>query len=89
MPVFFSTTICLSKYISRAGRKRIPLHRKHGDKSWYKGTGSAKTGHLNSLGRFRADPELLPNIVVPDLSGFKVSVLGNGVSSVIFFCYGC
>ncbi len=89
MPSFFSTTICLSKCISKAGRKRIPLHRKHGDKNWYKGTGSAKTGHLNSLGRFRADPELLPNIVVPDLSGFKVSVLGIRVSNVICVCYGC
>ncbi len=89
MPAFSSTTICLSKYISRAGRKRIPLHRKHGDKNWYKGTGSAKTGHLNSLGRFRADPELLPNIVVPDLSGFKVSVLGIRVSHVSCVCYGC
>jgi hypothetical protein len=63
----------LSKYLSKAAKKRIPLHRKHGDKNYYKGTGSAKTGHLNSKGRFQVDPSLLPDIVVPDLSEFKVS----------------
>lgn len=40
----------LSKYISKAAKKRIPLHRKNAGKGFYKGTGCAPTGRLTSLG---------------------------------------
>lgn len=41
----------LSKYISKAAKKRIPLHRKNAGKGFYKGTGCAPTGRLTSLGK--------------------------------------
>ncbi|CAM9743243.1 unnamed protein product [Choristocarpus tenellus] len=63
----------MSKYISKAARKRIPMTSKMGNKNYYKGKGARKEGWLNSRGRFIVDPSRRLEIVAPDLTGFKVT----------------
>ncbi|CAN0112552.1 unnamed protein product, partial [Discosporangium mesarthrocarpum] len=62
----------MSKYISIAARKRLPLTSKKGNKNYYKGKGARKEGHLNSKGRFIVDPSLRLEIMAPDLTDFKL-----------------
>lgn len=40
----------LSKYITKAARKRLPLSPKRAGKGFYKGNNCASTGRINSLG---------------------------------------
>jgi Mitochondrial ribosomal protein L27 len=63
----------MSKYMSKAATKRAPLHRKHGNKNYYKGTGARPEGKVNSLGRFIVDKDKLLELVAPDLTNFQVS----------------
>lgn len=64
----------MSKYLSKAGKKRLNLTTKRATKQgFYKGKGSTKEGKLNSKGKFIIDPLKQLELVVPqDLSGFKV-----------------
>jgi len=64
----------MSKYLSKAGKKRIPLTTKRAGKGFYKGKGGTKEGRLTSKGKFVVDPLKRLELVVPDLTGFKVSV---------------
>jgi Mitochondrial ribosomal protein L27 len=64
----------LSKYLSKAATKRQPLHRKHGNKNFYKGTGARSEGKLNSKAKFIVDQDKLLELVAPDLIDFKVCV---------------
>ena len=41
----------MSKYISKAARKRLPLHPKHARKGFYKGNKCASTGITTSTGK--------------------------------------
>ena len=63
----------MSKYLSKAAKKRIPLTTKVARKGFYKGNRSTKEGRLTSKGRFIVDPLKRLELVIPDLEGFKVS----------------
>lgn len=63
----------ISKYVSKAARKRMPLTTKRAGKGFYKGEGSTKEGRLTSKGRFISDPLRRLELMVPDLEGFMVS----------------
>lgn len=45
----------MAKNLSNAGRKRIPMTSKMGNKNFYKGKGATKEGRLNSKGIVAAD----------------------------------
>ncbi|EWM30388.1 mitochondrial ribosomal protein l27 [Nannochloropsis gaditana] len=62
----------LSKYLSKAARKRLPLSPKRTGKGFYKGNKCASTGRINSIGRFRMDERKRVELNVPDLTGFKL-----------------
>ena len=62
----------LSKYISNARTKRLPLTTKRVGKGYYKGNGARKEGKINSKARFIQDKEMLTELVVPDLTNFKL-----------------
>ena len=63
----------MSKYLSKAAAKRLPLNTKRAGKGYYKGKGGTKEGRLTSKGRFIVDPNKRLELIVPDLEGFKVS----------------
>ncbi|GAB5030090.1 mitochondrial ribosomal protein l27 [Nannochloropsis oceanica] len=62
----------LSKYLSKAARKRLPLSPKRAGKGFYKGNKCASTGRVNSIGRFKLDERKRVELNVPDLTGFKL-----------------
>lgn len=62
----------MSKYLSKAAKTRLPLTTKRARKGYYKGKGATKEGHLTSTGKFVVDPLKRLQLVVPDLSDFKV-----------------
>jgi len=66
------TTRCMSKYLSKAAAKRVPLNTKRAGKGYVKGKGGTKEGKLNSKGQFIVDPTKRLELVVPDLENFKV-----------------
>lgn len=62
----------MSKYLSKAAKKRIPLNTKRVGKGFYKGKGGTKEGRLTSKAKFIVDPLKRLELVVPDLSGFRL-----------------
>ncbi len=63
----------MSKYLSKAAAKRLPLSTKHVRKGFYKGKGATKQGTFRGkAGRFVLDQERMLEIVVPDMTGFKL-----------------
>ena len=72
----------MSKYLSKAATKRLPLTTKRAGKGYYKGKGGTKEGKLNSKGRFIVDPKKRLQLIVPDLEGFKVSL--RNIQSTVF-----
>jgi len=42
----------LSKYLSKAAKKRLPLSPKRAGKGFYKGNNCASTGRVNSVGTY-------------------------------------
>ena len=66
----------MSKYLSKAATKRRPLNTKRAGKGYYKGKGSTKEGTFTGrAGRFVMNPSMMLELVVPDLTGFKVCVI--------------
>lgn len=63
----------MSKYLSKAAAKRLPLNTKRAGKGYYKGKGGTKEGRLTSKAKFIVDPSKRLELMVPDLEGFKVS----------------
>lgn len=61
-----------SKYLSKSAAKRIPLTTKRAKKGFYKGKGCTKEGYLTSKGRFVVDWTKRLQLIVPDLTGFKL-----------------
>ena len=61
-----------SKYISNARKKRLPLTTKRAHKGFYKGNGARKEGTVSSKARFTYDTEMVTELVVPELEGFKL-----------------
>jgi len=63
----------MSKFLSRAAKKRIPLHAKMAGKGFYKGKGGTKEGTFSGrAGRFVLDRDRMLELIVPDLSNFKL-----------------
>ncbi|GAX10481.1 hypothetical protein FisN_21Lh179 [Fistulifera solaris] len=62
----------MSKYLSKAAKKRLVLTTKRAHKGFYKGNGATKEGRLTSKGKFIVDPLRRLELVVPDLTGFKL-----------------
>lgn len=56
------------------GIRRLRLTTKMAGKGYYKGTGSGKMGEHTKHGGYKIDPERVRTYVVPDLSGFLVSL---------------
>lgn len=61
-----------SKYISKARTKRLPLTTKRAGKGFYKGNGARKEGTLNSRGQFFRVKDMCTELVMPDLTNFKL-----------------
>ena len=62
----------MSKYLSKAATKRLPLNTKRAKKGYYKGKGCTSEGRLTSKGKFIADPLKKLQLIVPDLTGFPL-----------------
>jgi large subunit ribosomal protein L41 len=63
----------MSKYMSKSAKKRLPLTTKRASKGgFYKGKGGTKEGRLTSTGKFVVNRLKRLELVVPDLTGFKV-----------------
>lgn len=63
----------MSKYMSKSARKRMPLTTKRASRGgYYKGKGGTKEGRLTSKGKFIVDPTKQLELIVPDLTGFKL-----------------
>jgi large subunit ribosomal protein L41 len=63
----------MSKYLPKSASKRLPLSTKHVRKGFYKGKGGTKEGTFRGkAGRFVLDKERMVELVVPDLTGFKL-----------------
>ena len=73
----------MSKYLSKAATKRLPLSTKHARKGFYKGKGATKQGTFRGrAGRFVMDQNRLLELVVPNLEGFKVRVCSRKENEV-------
>jgi hypothetical protein len=68
----FSQARGMSKYLSNAAKKRLPMTSKRAHKGYYKGKGATKEGRLTSKARFVVDPLKRLELVVPNMIGFKV-----------------
>jgi large subunit ribosomal protein L41 len=67
----------MSKYLSKAAKKRLVLTTKRAHKGFYKGNGATKEGRLTSKGKFIVNPLRRLELVLPDLAGFKVRPRGK------------
>jgi hypothetical protein len=65
-------TAAFSKYISKSRTKRLPLTTKRAGKGFYKGNGARKEGTISSVARFSYVKEMMTELVVPDLTDFKL-----------------
>lgn len=73
----------MSKYLSKARTKRLPLNSKRGNKNFYKGKGCTNEGRLTSKGRFLVDPKRRLELMVPDLTGFKLKPYVVATASLV------
>ena len=62
----------MSKYLSKSATKRLPLTTKRARKGFYKGNGATKEGHWVK-GKYQMDKDKMLELIVPDLTGFRVS----------------
>jgi len=62
----------MSKFLSRSAKRRLPLTTKRARKGFYKGNRATKEGTLTSKGKFISDPDKMLQLIVPDLTGFKL-----------------
>jgi|TARA_B110000305_G_C19296465_1_gene566883 large subunit ribosomal protein L41 len=75
--MFKATTLLLykaswNKTLGKAATRRQPLTSKKVGKGYYKGMGGTKEGWHTSKGRYVIDPKRQLEIVVPDLTGFRL-----------------
>ncbi|KAJ1419691.1 hypothetical protein B484DRAFT_400110 [Ochromonadaceae sp. CCMP2298] len=63
---------CFSKYISKSRTKRLPLTTKRVGKGYNKGNGARTEGRVNSKGKFHRVEGMATELIVPDLTGFKL-----------------
>lgn len=71
----------MSKYLSKAAKKRIPLNTKRVAKGFYKGNGCTKEGRITKKAKFMVDPLKRLELVVPDLTGFRLKPYIAGTAS--------
>lgn len=76
-----------SKYISKSRTKHLPLNTKRAGKGYYKGYRARKEGRLTSLGKFTVISSMRTNLIVPDLTGFKVYYYFNFLSFFSFLLF--
>ena len=57
---------------SKSRVKRFPMTTKRANKNYYKGNGCRTEGRITNKGRFIMDPEMCTELVVPDLTGFRL-----------------
>lgn len=63
----------MSKYLSKQAAKRRPLSPKHAGKGYYKGNRCTKEGTFRGkAGRYVLDRSRMLELVIPDMTGFKV-----------------
>lgn len=63
----------MSKFLPKSAGKRLPLSTKHARKGFYKGKGATKEGTFRGkAGRFVIDEERQVELIIPDLTGFKL-----------------
>ena len=65
----------MSKYLSKAATKRLPLTTKRAGKGYYKGKGCTSEGRLTSKGKFIGNPLKKLQLIVPtlaDMVGFSL-----------------
>jgi Mitochondrial ribosomal protein L27 len=62
----------MSKFVSKSAKKRLTLTTKRAHKGFYKGKGCRNEGRINSKGRFIVNKLKQLELVVPDLTGFKL-----------------
>ncbi len=62
-----------AKYYGKSRGKRIPLTSKQGNKNYYKGNGCRSEGRHTSKGGYVMDKSKMLELIVPDLTGFKVT----------------
>lgn len=63
----------MSKFLSKAAAKRRPLTTKRATKGYYKGKGCTKEGNFSGrAGRFVVDRSMMVELMVPDLTDFKL-----------------
>ncbi len=76
-------TRSMSKYLSKAAAKRRPLTTKRAGKGYYKGNGCTTEGSFRGkAGRFVLDRSRMLELVIPDLTGFKVRLNGREKKTV-------
>lgn len=68
----FIQTASFSKYISKSRTKRLPLTTKRAGKGYKKGNRCRSEGFITSKGVFILQKYKTTELVVPDLSNFKV-----------------
>jgi hypothetical protein len=69
---FSVPSVFFSKYLPKSRTKRLPLSTKKAGSGYYKGNGCRKEGRLTSKGKFVLNREMCTELVVPDLTGFKL-----------------
>ena len=62
-----------SKFLSKSATKRLPLTTKRAGKGYYKGNGCRSEGRHTSKGKFIMDRSKMLELIVPDLTDFKVN----------------
>mmetsp|Transcript_19623 Transcript_19623/g.22729 ORF Transcript_19623/g.22729 Transcript_19623/m.22729 type:complete len:111 (+) Transcript_19623:188-520(+) len=71
--LFLQQSRSMSKYLSKSAAKRKPLSAKRARKGYYKGKGSTTQGTFRGkAGRYVLDPLRMLELMVPDLTGFKL-----------------
>mmetsp|Transcript_109784 Transcript_109784/g.236204 ORF Transcript_109784/g.236204 Transcript_109784/m.236204 type:complete len:105 (+) Transcript_109784:46-360(+) len=69
---FQNQVASFSKYISKSRAKHLPLTTKRAGKGYYKGNRCRSEGRITSKARFVVDPNKRTELMVPDLTGFKL-----------------
>jgi hypothetical protein len=79
-----------SKYISKSRAKHLPLNTKFAGKGYKKGYGARRQGRNTSKGTFVTILSRRTELVVPDLTNFKVHLylLSLGTDLLFFLAQG-
>jgi hypothetical protein len=84
-PKFDFTVRNFSKFLSKSAAKRIPLTTKRARKGFYKGKGCTKEGYITSKGRFVVDWSKRLQLIIPDLTGFKLKPVSSSILLICLF----